>query len=87
MPNKPNQTKPKTKMMTNAPLFTLVILTSGKTMFSAKNMDDILNHLGGMPRCHAVRTIYSRTEPTFEDAEAVADFPDFGHITAHINLV
>jgi hypothetical protein len=74
-------------MRTNTPLFTLVILTSGKTMVSAKSIDDILNHLGGMPRCHAIRTIYSHTEPTFEDAEAVADFPDFDHITAHINLV
>jgi hypothetical protein len=72
---------------TNAVKYTLIILTSGKTMISARSMDDILNHLGGMPRCHAVRTIYSYTKPTFEDAEAVADFPDFDHITAHINLV
>jgi len=74
-------------MKTNTPFFTLVILTSETTMISAKNMDDILKHLGGMPRCHAVKTIYSHTEPTFEEAEAVADFPDFKHITAHINLV
>jgi len=71
----------------NSPLFNLVILTSGTTMVSAKKMDDIINHLGGMPRNHAVRTIYSHTEPTFEQAEAVADLPDFRHITAHINLV
>ena len=50
-------------------------------------MDDILDHIGGMPKCHAVRTIYSHTEPIFEEAEAVAEFPDFDHITAHINLV
>jgi len=74
-------------MKTNTTLFALVILTSGTTMISAKSMDDILNHLGGMPKCHAVKTIYSHTEPTFEDAEAVAEFPDFDHITAHINLV
>jgi len=74
-------------MKTNTPLSALVILTSGTTMVSAKSMGDIINHLGGMPRCHAVKTIYSHTEPTFEEAEAVADFPDFDHITAHINLV
>ena len=67
--------------------YSLVILTSGKTMVSARNMNDILKHLGGMPRCHAVRTIYSHTKPTFEEAEAVADSPDFDHITTHINLV
>jgi len=67
--------------------YSLVIFTSGKTMISARSMDDILDHLGGLPRCHAVRTIYSYTKPTFEDAEAVADFPDFDDITAHINLV
>ena len=67
--------------------FPLVILTSGTTIYSAKKMDDIINHLGGLPRCHASRTIYSATEPTFEEAEAVADFPDFEEFTAHINLV
>jgi len=67
--------------------YTLVILTYGETMISAKSVDDILKHLGGMPKCHAVRTIYSHSKPTFEDAEAIADFPDFDHITGHINLV
>ena len=74
-------------LLTNTPLYTLVILTSGATMISAKSMGDILNHLGGLPKCYAIRTIYSHTEPTFEEAETLADFPDFNHITAHINLV
>ena len=74
-------------LLTNTPLYKLVILTSGAAMISAKCMDDILKHLGGLPRCYAIRTIYSHTEPTFEEAETLADFPDFNDITAHINLV
>ena len=74
-------------LITTAPLYALVILTSEKTMVSAKSMGDILSHLGGLPKCYAIRTIYSHSEPTFEEAETLADFPDFNHITAHINLV
>jgi hypothetical protein len=74
-------------LLTTTPLYKLVILTSGAAMISAKNMDDILNHLGVLPRCYAIRTIYSHSEPTFAEAETLADFPDFNDITAHINLV
>jgi hypothetical protein len=74
-------------MTMQASLFELVIITTGTTMVSAKSMGDIINHLGGIPRNYAMRTIYSHAEPTYDQAEAVADFPDFEHITAHINLV
>jgi len=56
-------------------------------MVTAKSMGDILDHIGGLPKCYAIKTIYFHTEPTFEEAETLADFPDFNHITAHINLV
>lgn len=73
---------------TSATLHTLVILTSGKHMFSAKSMDDILHHLKGrLPTCHAVRTVYSAEPVTYDQAEQVADFREYDHIDAHINLV
>jgi hypothetical protein len=57
-------------------------------MFSAKSMDDILRHLrGGMPTSHAIRTIYSAEAVTYDQAEQLADLPEFDHIEAHINLV
>ena len=73
---------------TSATLHSLVILTSEKHMFSAKSMDDILRHLrGGMPTSHAIRTIYSAEAVTYDQAEQLADLPEFDHIEAHINLV
>jgi hypothetical protein len=65
----------------------LTILTFGTTMISATSMDDILRHLKGrLPTSHACRTIYSQTKPTYDQAEQIADLPEFSHIEAHINL-
>jgi hypothetical protein len=73
---------------TPATLHSLVILTSGKHMFSAKSMDDILRHLRGrLPTNRATRTIYSVNPITYDQAEQLADLPEFDHIEAHINLV
>lgn len=56
-------------------------------MVSARRMDDIIRHLGGIPRCHTVRTIYSSDAPTWEDAEELSESPDFENIANHVNLV
>lgn len=79
---------------TDCTLHTLVILTTGTPksqdhtiMFTAASMDAIIHHLGGaLPSCRSVRIIPSTEPVTATHAEKIATFPDFRHITQHINL-
>jgi len=62
-------------------------LEAGNTLYLAATFDDIMKHLGKLPKTYGLRTRYSLEPVTFEMGEQFAALPGYEHITAIINLL
>jgi hypothetical protein len=71
----------------NATVHALHALNTGKMLYLAATFQDLMRHLGKLPKTYGLRTRYSLEPVTYEMGEQFATLPGYEHITAVINLL
>ena len=70
-----------------ATVYALHALSTGRTLYLAATVEDLMRHLGKLPKNYGISTRYSLEPVTYEMGEECATLPGYEHITAVINLL